>query len=80
MKSKICQDDNKALMSCSNKELGQWILRDVLELKEGELLNYKKLQETGIDSVRIDKMSDGTYEVNFAEIGSFENFMGTQNS
>jgi hypothetical protein len=79
MKSKICQDDNKALMSYSNKELGQWILRDVLELKEGELLNYKKLQETGIDSVRIDKMSDGTYEINFAEIGSFENFI-TQTS
>jgi len=75
IKSKICQDGGKALMSCSNRELGQWILRDVLKLTEGELLTYKKLQILGVDSVRIDKINDVTYEINFASSGSYDNFI-----
>ena len=74
MQSKICQDGGKALMSYSNKDLGQWILRDVLNLKEGELLSYSKLQEIGIDSVRIDKMGNADFEISFAKIGSYEDF------
>jgi len=74
LKSKICQDGGKALMSTSNKELGKWILRQVLKLKEDELLTYEKLQEIGIDSVRIDKISNKRYEINFSKINSYENF------
>jgi hypothetical protein len=74
MKSKICQDNGKALMSYSNKDLGQWILRDVLGLKDGELLTYEKLRIIGIDSVRIDKISDNQFEINFSETGSYEEF------
>lgn len=74
MKSKVCQDNNKALMSYSNKELGEWILRDILKLKEGELLTYERLQILGIDSVRIDKINDSKFEINFAETGSYEEF------
>lgn len=74
MTSKVCQDGGKALMSQSNKELGEWLLRDVLKLREGELLNYQRLQIIGIDSVRIDKYSDGRFEINFATLGSYENF------
>lgn len=80
MKSKICQDQNKALMSYSNKELGKWILRDVLQLKDGELLNYKKLQFLGIDSVRIDKINNSEFEINFAKTGSYEQFKSTFNN
>lgn len=74
MQSKICQDNGKALMSYSNRELGQWILRDVLGLKEGELLTYNKLQTIGIDSVRIDKISNGQFEINFSATGSYDDF------
>lgn len=74
LKSKICQAGDKALMSYSNKELGEWILRKVLRLKEGELLTDVKLQAIGIDSVRIDKIDDGEYEINFSKLGSFEKF------
>jgi len=74
LQSKVCQDNGKALMSYSNKELGKWILRKVLQLKEGELLTYKKLQEIGIDTVRIDKINNSSYEINFAQIGSYEQF------
>lgn len=77
MKSKICQDGDKALMSYSNKELGQWILRDVLKIKEGELLTYSKLQDIGIDSIRVDKIGQSDFEINFAQIGSYEEFSNT---
>lgn len=74
MNSKICQDGGKALMSYSNRELGQWILRDVLKLKEGQVLNYEKLQTIGIDSVRVDKLSNSNFEMNFTKTGSYEQF------
>lgn len=75
IKSKICQDGGKALMSYSNKELGKWILRDILKLEEGELLTYEKLQILGIDSVRIDKINNEVYEINFAKNGSYDSFI-----
>ena len=62
-------------MSYSNKELGNWILRDVLKLDEGKLLTYEKLQILGIDSVRIDKINGELYEINFAKNGSYDNFI-----
>ena len=74
LQSKLCQSGSKALMSYSNKELGKWILRDVLSLDEHELLTYEKLQKIGIDSVRIDKIDINNYEINFSSIDSFENF------
>ncbi|RLA06110.1 MAG: hypothetical protein DRQ51_10305 [Gammaproteobacteria bacterium] len=75
MKTKVCQDNSKALMSYSNKELGKWILRDVLNLKETELLTYERLQILGIDSVRIDKINNLQFEINFSKIGSYESFL-----
>lgn len=75
MQSKICQDSGKALMSYSNKELGKWILRDILKLEEGKLVTFEMLQILGIDSVRIDKHDNENYEINFAASGSYENFI-----
>lgn len=72
--AKISQDGGKALMSQSNKELGQWILRDVLGLQEGELFTGEKMKLIGIDSVRIDKIDDTHFEINFSELGSYERF------
>lgn len=62
-------------MSYSNKELGNWILRDVLKLEEGKLLTYERLQILGIDSVRIDKINNELYEINFAKNRSYDNFI-----
>lgn len=72
--AKVCQDNSKALMSNPNKILGEWLLRDVLQLKERELLTYEYLNDLGIDSVRIDKIDHNTYTINFAEVGSFDKF------
>ncbi len=74
---KVCQDNSKALMSNPNKALGKWLLRDVLNLKEGVLLTYEKLQTIGIDAVRIDKYDDGNYAIHFATLGSYEEFIMT---
>ncbi|MCP5078936.1 MAG: NgoFVII family restriction endonuclease [Psychromonas sp.] len=79
LQSKLCQDGSKALMSYSNKELGKWILRDVLQLKERQLLTYARLQSIGIDAVRIDKLHNNSYAINFAEIGSYETFTRLNN-
>lgn len=73
--AKICQDNGKALMSSPNKKLGKLLLRDILNLKIGELVTYEKLQQLGIDSVRIDKISDTMYEINFSKNGSYEDFI-----
>lgn len=74
MQAKICQDWWKALMSHSNKELWEWILRDMFNLQEWEIVTNKKLEEIWIDSVRIDKLWEWKYEINVAEIDSYESF------
>lgn len=75
LSAKVCQDDNKALMSNPNKALGEWMLRQVLDLKEGELLTYDRLQEIGLDSVVIYKDKEDEYSINFLEMGSYEKFI-----
>lgn len=61
---KICQQGGKAIMSDPNKDLGKWILRDVLQLQPGEVLTYNKLLEIGIDSVVFTKQFD-IYSIDF---------------
>lgn len=68
---KVCQDDGKAIMSNPNKELGEWILREVLQLEELELLTYDKLLEIGIDSVEFEKHND-YYSINFKNVDKID--------
>ncbi len=75
IEAKICQENKKALMSNPNKDLGKWLLRDVFKLKEGTLVTNELLDLYGIDSVRIDKIDENIYEINFAKKGSFEKFI-----
>jgi hypothetical protein len=72
--SSVCQDDSKALMSNPNADLGKWLLRDVLNLKERELLTYEKLQTIGLDTVVIYKIDSEHYDIDFTYIGSYEKF------
>jgi hypothetical protein len=75
IQAKICQENKKALMSNPNKDLGRWLLRDIFKLKEGTLVTNELLDLYGIDSVRIDKVSNSEYEINFSKKGSFEEFI-----
>ncbi|MCL5073658.1 MAG: NgoFVII family restriction endonuclease [Actinobacteria bacterium] len=74
MSAKVCQDNSKALMSDPNNKLGEWLLRTVLNLKEGEVLTYEKLEELGIDSVVITKKAEDKFNIDFAKTGSYEEF------
>ena len=74
MTVKICQENNKALMSSKNAELGKWLLRDVLQLKEGTLVTRQLLDEIGIDAVEITKQN-GQYYIDFKHLGSYEEFL-----
>ena len=74
MSAKVCQDASKALMSNPNSALGEWILRDVLNLKENELLNYEKLERIGLDSVVIYKIDEDKFDIDFTSLGSYEQF------
>ncbi len=74
LSASVCQDGSKALMTNPNADLGKWLLRDVLNLKEGELLTYDKLQNIGLDTVVIYKVDNEHYDIDFARIGSYEKF------
>lgn len=65
----------KGLMSNPNKDLGEWILRDILKIPEGKLVTYEMLEEIGIDSIEIRKIDLENYEIDFKELGSFEEFI-----
>ena len=71
--AKVCQDNDKAIMTNPNEDLGKGLLRDVLNLQENELLTYEKLEQIGFDTVQINKFEDNTYEINFKQLGTFEN-------
>lgn len=72
--TKVCQDGGKAIMSNPNKVLGEWLLRNVFELKEGELLTYEMLEKFGVDSVIFTKLDNNRYKIDFASIGTYERF------
>ena len=75
LSAKICQDNDKALMTNPNSALGKWLFDDVFRIKPYEPITYEMLEKYGIDSVKITKEKDGVYSINFAKIGSYENFM-----
>jgi mRNA-degrading endonuclease YafQ of YafQ-DinJ toxin-antitoxin module len=61
-------------MTNPNEALGQWILRDILKLNEGELLTYQKLEDIGLDAVVIYKIDEYNFQIDFAKIGSYDSF------
>ena len=71
----FCQEGSKALMTKQNKKLGKLILRDILKLKEGVPVTYSQLELLGIDSVQIHKITEHSYEINFAKCDSYEKFI-----
>lgn len=86
----VTQSNMKGLQSGSNKEidpetnkrygqsaLGQWLLVDVLGLKDRQVVTVDWLKMRGTDSVRLWRKKDdySTINIDFAPIGSFEAFM-----
>ena len=73
--AKVCQENSKALMTNPNSALADWLLRQLLNLKEGELATNERLQLMDCDSVIITKISEGQYKIDKAKFGSYENFI-----
>lgn len=72
--AKICQENGKALMSNPNRLLGNWMLRKVLQVPEYTLVTYSMLEEIGIDSVAVTKIKEDRFRIDFAKIGSYQQF------
>lgn len=68
LSAKICQDNGKALMTNPNSDLGDWILRKVLNVPEDELVKYSMLEDLGINAVVIYKNSELDYSIDFTYI------------
>lgn len=73
--AKICQADGKAIMSNPNKLLGEWLLRKVFEVEENTVITYEMLERFGIDSVIFRRNGALNYSIDFAEIGTYEDFL-----
>ena len=63
-------------MSDPNKILGKWLFDDVFKVSPTTHITYDLLEKYGIDSVEITKNGEDDYSINFAKIGSYEQFMG----
>ena len=85
--AKVCQQGSKALMSNPNDRLCRWLYR-VIDSKfndhdfdrspNREPFTYADLQKVGRDSVIVmkDRTSENLmYEIRFAELGSYEEFL-----
>jgi hypothetical protein len=78
--AKVCQHNSKALMTNPNKALSDWLLRKILQVKEGDLLTIEKMNELGFDSLIIEKLDDNNYKIDVLPTNSFEIFIDQQNS
>lgn len=76
--AKVCQENSKALMTNPNKALSDWLLREVLKLKEGELATIEHLEKLGFDSVIIEKVNELNYKIDIRPNDSFEEFINNQ--
>ena len=67
-------------MSNPNKVLGKWLLRDVLNLNERQIITYDMLKIYNIDSVIFTKLGDKRYSIDFCELGTYERFYDLEDS
>lgn len=72
--AKVCQDNSKALMTDPNKAMSDWLLRTVLQLKEGELASMEKLDKLGFDSVIILKDENGDFKIDIMKTNTYIEF------
>ena len=61
-------------MTNPNKALSDWLLRKVLQLKEGELATIEKLDKLGFDSVIILKDKNGEFKIDIMKTNAYKAF------
>ena len=75
--AKVCQDNSKALMTDPNKAMSDWLLRTVLQLKEGELATIEKMDKLGFDSVIILKDDNNNFKIDIMKTNTYSDFILT---
>lgn len=65
---KLCQSEDKALMSNPNKALGEWLLNRVFEQPMNKLITYEDMERIRVNAVRVSKLKNGQYYINFIYI------------
>jgi hypothetical protein len=75
LNAKLCQENSKALMTNPNNALSDWLLRNVLQLEEGEKATIEKLDKLGFDSVIITKTNHNDYKIDIMKTNSYESFI-----
>ncbi|MDE5052476.1 NgoFVII family restriction endonuclease [Niallia taxi] len=68
----VTQSSGKSLQTNPQNVLGKWILHDVLGLQARELLTMKRLNELGVDSLKITKINNGNFKIELAETFAYE--------
>ena len=63
--AKLCQSGDKGLMSNPNRDLGDWLLGSIFQQPEGKVLTYETMEELKVNAVRVSKLKDGHYYINF---------------
>lgn len=71
---KLVQQGGKGISSNPLTDLGDWILRDVLNIPPRTLVTRSMLNIIGIDSVKLSKISKTEFLLDFMETGSYEEF------
>ena len=61
-------------MTNPNKALSDWLLRKVLQLKEGELATMEKLDKLGFDSVIITKTDNENFKIDIMKSNTYAEF------
>lgn len=61
-------------MTDPNKAMSDWLLRSVLQLKEGELATMEKLDKLGFDSVIILKDDNGDFKIDIMKTDTYSVF------
>lgn len=74
LRGRVKQDDGKSLQTNPQGALGEWILKDVLGLKNREVVTWELLDTLGIDSLKVTKIDDKHFNITVAETGAYEKF------
>lgn len=81
--AKVCQDGSKALMSDPNTVLCNWLFSTIdgsysyaeSRMPRHKPYTYDDLARVGKDSVVVRKLDENVFELEFAPVGSFEEFV-----
>lgn len=73
--AKICQAGGKAIMSNPNSALGEWLLRDVMNMPICQLVTMNDLNRLGFNSVMVTKIDSLNYRISVSLTKKYPDFI-----